>query len=495
MMRKSLLKKSLLVFLLLLTACSSKTKPEYVKPEVNSVYYEIYVGSFYDSDGDGKGDLKGVMEKLDYIQKDLGASGIWLMPINPSPTYHKYDVIDYKDIDPDYGTMEDFDALVKEMNDRDMDLILDLVLNHTSSEHPWFLKAKEEMKNDACTLYCEYYNFSDQSLAHYEKIQDGLYYEAEFWSGMPDLNLDSEYVRDHIKDITKFWLDKGIKGFRLDATTHFYADDTQKNIEFLDWFGKLAKSFNPDVYIVGEAWKDINIIQPMYASGISFFNFSLAQNNGRLVKDINKGNGTHLAMFMESYQNTIEEYQPDAIDSIFFSNHDNGRSASYFAGQLEKQKLASSVYLLLPGNVFVYYGEEIGMIGSGKDENKRLPMLWGDEKGKTTKPSGADYAIEMEMNVKDEMNNKDSLFNHYQKVIGIRNQYPEISRSNGKAIDLGDPALFAMMFDEVMVVHNFSDEAKEFEGNYEIINNELGGKATKEKILLEGFASVIIKAK
>ena len=129
-MEKSLINKSLLVFLLFLTACSSNTKHEYIKPEVNSVYYEIYVGSFYDSDGDGKGDLKGVMEKLDYIQKDLGASGIWLMPINPSPTYHKYDVIDYKDIDPDYGTMEDFDALVKEMNRRDMDLILDLVLNH-----------------------------------------------------------------------------------------------------------------------------------------------------------------------------------------------------------------------------------------------------------------------------------------------------------------------------------------------------------------------------
>ena len=111
--------KKLLIFLLVfLTACSSSSKP-YEKPEVNSVYYEIYVGSFFDSDNDGKGDLMGVVEKLDYIQKELGATGIWLMPIHPSPSYHKYDVVDYLAIDPQYGTMEDFDTLVEEMNKRD----------------------------------------------------------------------------------------------------------------------------------------------------------------------------------------------------------------------------------------------------------------------------------------------------------------------------------------------------------------------------------------
>src|SRR5690554_4217459 len=137
------MKRILLSLSILLVLSSCSTQDDTKKPEVNSVFYEIFVGSFYDSDEDGMGDLKGVQTKLDYIQNDLQATGIWLMPINPSPTYHKYDVMDYTGIDPQYGTMEDFDDLVAEMNSRDMDLILDFVLNHTSSKHPWFIKAKE----------------------------------------------------------------------------------------------------------------------------------------------------------------------------------------------------------------------------------------------------------------------------------------------------------------------------------------------------------------
>ena len=484
--------KKLLIFLLVfLTACSSSSKP-YEKPEVNSVYYEIYVGSFFDSDNDGKGDLMGVVEKLDYIQKELGATGIWLMPIHPSPSYHKYDVVDYLAIDPQYGTMEDFDTLVEEMNKRDMDLILDLVLNHSSSVHPWFLEAVDGMKNGTCSEKCDYYTFSDTPKAHYNILAPDLYYESEFSDTMPDLNLDNPLVKKEIEAIAKFWLDKGIKGFRLDATTHFYSDDVPRNTKFLKWFNDYVLSIKEDAYIVGEAWKPQSVIQSMYPSGISFFNFPLSQNKGQIVKSINSKNGQFLSQFVEKYQETIQSHNPDAIDSIFLSNHDNGRSAGYLTS-LEKQKLAASTYLLLPGNVFIYYGEEIGQLGSGKDENKRLPMLWGDEKGKTLPPADSDYTGDLNMSVKAELKNKDSLLNHYKEVVRIRNKYPQISRGQAKSIDLQDKSLFAMDLDGVIVVHNFSNETKTFEKNYTILEDSLGGSVSGNTITLKPYETVILE--
>ncbi len=485
------MRKLIVLLLVLLTACSSTTQP-YEKPEINSVYYEIYVGSFYDSNGDGKGDLMGVVEKLDYIQKELGATGIWLMPISPSPSYHKYDVMDYTAIDPQYGTMEDFDTLVQEMKDRDMDLILDLVLNHSSREHPWFLEAVEGMKSGQCTDKCDYYTFSETPKAHYNMLTQNLYYESEFSDTMPDLNLDNPSVRKEIEAISKFWLDKGIKGFRLDATTHYYSDDVPRNTEFLKWFNDYVLSIKEDAYIVGEAWKPQSVIQSMYPSGISFFNFPLSQNNGNIVKMINAKNGQFLSQYVQQYQETIQSHNPDAIDSIFLSNHDNGRSAGYLT-TLEKQKLAASTYLLLPGNVFIYYGEEIGQLGSGKDENKRLPMLWGDDQGKTLAPSGADYKGELDMNVKDQLKDKNSLLQHYKEVVRIRNKYPEISRGNAKSLDLNDKSLFAMDLNGIIVVHNFSDETKSFEGDYTILEQSLGGSQKGNTISLKAYETVILE--
>lgn len=487
------MKKLLMLLLVLgLSACSAKPAP-YVSPEVNSVYYEIYVGSFYDSNGDGKGDLMGVVEKLDYIQKDLGATGIWLMPINPSPSYHKYDVKDYKAIDPQYGDMEDFDTLVNEMNERGMDLIIDLVLNHSSREHPWFIEAVEGMKSNNCTDKCDYYTFSDTPQPLYNQIGKDLYYESEFSDTMPDLNLDNENVREEIKDITKFWLDKGVKGFRLDATSHFYSDNVEKNTEFLTWFNDYALSLKEDVYIVGEAWKPQSIIHSMYASGISFFNFPMSQNSGQIFKSIKAGQGNQLAKLVESYNNVIKEKNPKGFDSVFLSNHDNGRSAGYLGDDLQRQKLAASTYLLMPGNVFIYYGEEIGMKGSGRDENKRLPMLWGDDLGKTLKPSDADYEGNNDMTVKDQMSESESLWNHYKKVIQIRNQYPKIARSQAKAVDLGHPSLFALDYDGVIVVHNFSKETQEFSGDYTVLDNSLGGGQKGGTITLKSYESIIIE--
>lgn len=488
-MRKFLLS----IVLILLVAC----QPNH-KPEVNSVYYEIYVGSFYDSDGDGKGDLNGVLEKLDYIQNDLGATGIWLMPIHPSPTYHKYDVVDYKDIDEDYGTLEDFDKLVSEMNRREMDLILDLVVNHTSSKHPWFLKAKEAHLNGKCdeVVECDFYNFSNERLPGYHKINNDLYYEGVFWGEMPDLNLDNPQVRENLLDISKFWLDKGVKGFRLDATTHFYAEDKSLNISFLDWFNKEIKNIKSDAYLVGEAWTGTSIIKDMYASGIdSFFNFSFSQQSGTINQAVNTSDGMRLAQQVERYQSDILKKNPNAIDAIFLTNHDNNRSAGYLL-DLEKRKMSASLYLLMPGNVFIYYGEEVGLKGSGIDENKRLPMPWSKRgTGVTNPPENADYVQGNYEYVEDALKDKNSLLNHYRQILRIRHQYPEISRGNVIAYDLGHKALYALEHDgNIMVIHNLSQDEIEFDLNHDKMVLVTGKAKSKEnKITLGGLSSIIIE--
>lgn len=475
--------------LLLLVGCQSQ-----VTPEVNSVYYEIYVGSFYDSDNDGMGDLNGVNEKLDYI-RDLGATGLWLMPISPSPTYHKYDVTDYKAIDEAYGTMEDFDDLVSEMNKRDMDLILDLVLNHSSSKHPWFQKAVSAQMNDTCdvTIECEYYHFSDESEPGFYQLTNDLYYEAVFWDQMPDLNLESEALRDEIVDIVTFWLDKGVKGFRLDATTHFYRENINENIEFLSWLNETVKSINPKAYLVGEAWTADSIVTQMYESQIdSFFNFSLSQVSGQIVKSVNTGNGIDLANYVSKYEDQIKEANPQSLNAVFLSNHDNDRSAGYLSQNLDKQKQVASMYLLMPGNVFIYYGEEISMKGSGRDENKRLPMVWSFDEELANPPKEADYKIEQPTSVELALKDKDSLLNHYKKVLKVRNSYEDISRGEISVLDYG-PSVYAMDHGDVIVIHHLDENSIEIDIEYskiEVVNGIV--QKIDDGLLIEGYSSVII---
>lgn len=481
--------------LLILTGCQAEQVS--VKPEVNSVYYEIFVGSYKDSDGDGMGDLQGVTDSLDTLQ-DLGVTGIWLMPISPSPTYHKYDVTDYKAIDKAYGTMEDFDNLVKEMKSRDMDLIIDLVLNHSSSKHPWFLKAVSGVTNNTCDeiVECGYYNFSDSYESGYTKLNDSTYYESVFWEEMPDLNLDNNSLRQEIDDIVSFWIDKGVKGFRLDATTHFYGENLNQNVDFLNWLQTLVKSKKSDAYLVGEAWTVDSTIHEMYASQLdSFFNFGLSQNSGKIVTAINKSDGSRLAKQVYDYNQSIKQHNNQAIDAVFLSNHDNNRSAGYLT-TLEKQKMAASLYLLMPGNVFIYYGEELGMKGSGIDENKRLPMPWTkDPKDLTNGPSDADYTAEQPLSYKEAKKDKDSLWYHYQKVINMRNTYSQdFARGNFSIIDTGNPAIYALEYDNVILIHNLSEEMNTITQDYDKINT-VNGKVKKvgNTLELSAYTTIIIE--
>ena len=435
--------------------------------------YEIFVYSFADSNGDGIGDLNGVTDKLDYINDgddstdtDLGCNQIWLMPVMPSPTYHKYDVTDYMDIDPQYGTLDDFDNLVKACHDRGINVIIDLVLNHSSSEHPWFKEAKEYLKahSDLENIYTEngdpiaelqsecpylyYYNFSRDQQTGYEKVNGTeWYYEARFWSGMPDLNLDNEEVFNEIKGITQFWTDRGVDGFRLDAVAYYYTDDNEKNIEFMTRFNDMVKSQNKNAYIVGEAWTAQSTYADYYTSGIdSFFDFDFSGSEG-MIATVARGKKAPIlfAKAMAAEEALYESKNPDYINAPFFTNHDMARSAGYFVGRGSENmvKMAGALNLLMGGNAFVYYGEELGMKGSGKDENKRAPMQWTSENS-----GSADTAImcdgpkdmekfEMPYPPLDEQAlDPNSIYNYYKKAIRLRNTFPVIARGKTQPVEV-----------------------------------------------------------
>lgn len=500
-----MIKKLGIIFItLLLTACSQET----IRSNKNYVYYEIFVGSFYDTNEDGMGDLDGVTEKLDYLN-DLGVGGIWMMPIHPSPTYHKYDVVDYYDIDPKYGTMEDFDELITKANEYNIEIIIDLVLNHTSSEHPWFIEAKKNVLNGTCeneNSYCDYYVFSTTPQGKYYPIGKGYYYEALFWDKMPDLNLDSENVRNEIKDILQFWLDKGVKGYRLDAVTSFYNQNVTKNTEFLRWLNETIDSIDEDAYVVGEAWTTNKTITDLYDSGIdSLFQFSLSQADGLIASSIRSKQGYNLANEVIKYNQMIKEANPDALNAVFISNHDQGRSAGYFKStQPEYLKLMASIYLLMPGRSYIYYGEEIGLRGSGKDENKRLPMIWdnNDNTGKTLGPSAADYKSEDIMGLKQQASDKNSLYNHYKQLIQIKNRYDVITDGTMESLNLNSNVYALRTYDDtddVIVIHNLSDQKVVIDydfSNYKIAHQIYNASQTKavlnDSLELSAYNSIVL---
>lgn len=422
-------------------------------------YYEVFVYSFCDSDGDGVGDLQGLISKLDYINDgndatdtDLGCSGIWLMPVNPSPTYHKYDVTDYYAIDEEYGTLEDFQTLLAECDRRGVKVIMDLVLNHSSSQNPWFVEACEYLRGldgaepDAAQCpYFEYYHFSkEQGGGYYQVEGTDWYYEAQFWSEMPDLNLDCEALREEIANITEYWLDMGVGGFRLDAVKEYYSGAPQANIDFLAWLTDTVKSQKEDAYLVGEAWLDMADYAQYYGSGIdSIFDFAFADKDGIISKVLNGSSAAKYGAAIASLDETFGTYNADYIDAPFYTNHDMGRSAGYYAGDnsAAQTKMAGAMNLFMGGSAFVYYGEELGMKGSGKDENKRAPMYWSmnpDAEGMCDGPADMED-VKMKFESFEEQEKDDtSVYHYYKKVIKIRNQNPEIARGKAEYVLVGD---------------------------------------------------------
>lgn len=422
-------------------------------------YYEVFVYSFCDSDGDGIGDLQGLISRLDYINDgddaadtDLGCNGIWLMPVNPSPTYHKYDVADYYAIDEEYGTLEDFQAFLSECGRRGIKVIMDLVLNHSSSQNPWFQEACTYLKGlggaqpDAAECpYFDYYHFSkEQSGGWYQVEGTDWYYEAQFWSEMPDFNLDCEPLREEIAKITQYWLDMGVGGFRLDAVKEYYTGAPQTNIAFLTWLTETVKLQKQDAYLVGEAWLDMADYAKYYESGIdSIFDFAFADKDGIISKVLNGLSAAKYGTAIASLDETYGAYNADYIDAPFYTNHDMGRSAGYYAGEdsAAQTKMAGAMNLFMGGSAFLYYGEELGMKGSGKDENKRAPMYWSmnpDAEGMCDGPADMDDVKMKFESLEEQEKDADSVYQYYKKVIKIRSQNPEIARGKAEYVTTGD---------------------------------------------------------
>lgn len=435
-------------------------------------YYHIFVGSFSDSNGDGIGDIRGIINRFDYLNdgddnsgKSLGVEGIWLSPIHPSPTYHKYDVKDYYAIDPKFGTMEDLKELIQLCHSRNVQIILDMVLNHTSSSHPWFLRFREaHITGNKEDPYYNYYTFkSDNSGPNTFCVLNGTneFYEGNFSHEMPELNFDNPAVRNEAVNAAKYYLDLGVDGFRFDAAKYIYFGNDEKNVEFWKWYMEQLRSLKPDIYAVAEVWDGDPITYP-YFSALNCFNFSISQSSGQITRAARGGNVSTYTEYVANYIAEIKAQNPNAMPITFISNHDMDRSAGYLIHAMGQTKVAANLSLLMPGSSFIYYGEEIGMLGSrggnNTDANRRLAMLWGD--GDTVKnPVGANYAAKQANGtVKEHLADPNSLYNHYKKLIAVRKANPEIANGTYTSLSLNEGKVggFLSQYEgkTVAVIHN-----------------------------------------
>ncbi|MDR1836237.1 MAG: hypothetical protein LBQ89_01115 [Treponema sp.] len=491
------------------------------------VYYEIFPGGFSDTNGDGIGDLKGIINRLDYINdgrpnsgRSLGIEGIWLMPIMPSPSYHKYDVTDYCGIDRQYGTMEDFENLVGECNRRGIKLIIDLVLNHTSTRHPWFVSAREAAKEgDLDNRYAKYYTMETieapgKTWHRMEKTPDGtqLYYEGNFSSSMPELDLDNPDVRAEIIDIVKFWLGKGIGGFRLDAVKYYYYGEDFRNIQFLKWFDDECKKIKDDVYIVAENWSGAASIQNYYEA-VNCFDFGMSGTTGDIYYAAQRIDSvTEFVTRLAAYQNQVLRKNPKAILNPFVSNHDMDRAAGFLEVQNYAMHTAASLYILSSGCPFIYYGEEIGMKGSrgsgSTDANRRLAMLWGDN-DTVADPAGSlyDRAGQTNGSVKSQLPKKNSLLTHYKKLIRLRRANPEIARGIIEPLDFSRYTAFGGFISDYNgskagIFHNTGETTLTVDlSDYTDMNfsavRGYAGKGTANLngsiLVISGYTSVVLK--
>ncbi len=440
------MKKLLVVMLMALCLLSGCTKKEKDPIADNyRVFYEIFTGSFSDSNGDGIGDLQGIIKRLDYLNdgdvnsgESLGIQGIWLTPVFTSPSYHKYDVANYYEIDPQFGTMDDLKKLVEECHERNVLVILDMVINHTSNRNDWFLKFKTaRQKGDTKDPYYNYYtcvSTDEMEAGHtYQRLENtAWYYECNFSGDMPELDYDNWDVREEMLKVAQYYLDLGIDGFRFDAAKYIYYGDNSKSVNFWRWYMGKLKEMKADIYTVGEVWSaDAETIP--YNTAMNCFDFSMSQAEGQIATAAKKGNVNVYSNYVSSYQKKLEDVNEDAMMISFIANHDMDRAAGYLRVATFEAHMAANVYLLTPGSPFLYYGEEIGLKGTrgaaNTDANRRLAMLWGD--GDTVKdPEGTTFEASKQTNgtVKEHLANKDSLYHYYAKVISFRNRYPQIAR-------------------------------------------------------------------
>ncbi len=442
----------------------------------DAVFYQIFVRSFYDSDGDGTGDLNGVIEKLDYLNDgdpsttdDLGVTGIWLMPITQSPSYHGYDVTDYYTVERDYGTNEDFQRLVEEAHERGIRVIVDLVMNHTSSQHPWFAEAR----NDKDSPTRDYYVWSEDDPGYkspwgsrvWHRVPSGYYYGI-FWEGMPDLNYENPQVTAEMREVIRFWLEEmGADGFRLDGVKHIIEDgriqeNTAATHEWLQEFYSFYKDVEPEAITVGEVWSPTSKVVEYVGDQVDVaFEFDTAEAM------LNSANYEDRNLVLRAHRLIADRYPLNQF-ATFLTNHDQNRVMSQLAEDADHAKTAASLLLTGPGVPFIYYGEEIGQVGKKPDENIRTPMQWtgGENAGFTSglRSWQAPQSNYPDVNVDVQSDDVDSLLNHYRGLIRARSEHEALRSGDWREVQVKDRSIYAFLRDSdqetLLVLINLGSE-------------------------------------
>ncbi len=395
-------------------------------------FMQIFVRSYQDSDGDGIGDLRGLISRLDYL-KDLGVSGLWLMPVTKSQDGdHGYAVTDYRDIEPAYGKLADLDELIRQAHARGIGVILDHVINHSAAQHPLFVNAS----NSPTNLWRDWYVWQNPAPTGWSiyggnpwrPTANGAYF-APFWDQMPDFNLLKTEVVDFHKNALRFWLNRGVDGFRFDAVGNLVEngpnawEDQPRNYTLMNEIRVLLSGYARRA-MVCEGPADPQGFGATAACGGAFA-FDL---NGALINAA-RGQAASVATVANYFKTAPAGMAP------MLSNHDGfagQRPADQLGANLAQLKLAASAYLLLPGTPFIYYGEEVGLRGAAslsRDAALRTPMAWGTgaTAGFTTgTPYRALAANAATNNVAAQLADTDSLLNHYRALLALRNGTPAL---------------------------------------------------------------------
>lgn len=520
----------------------------------NAVIYEVYLRSFYDSNGDGIGDLPGLISKLDYLQ-DLGIDAIWLSPVNPSPMVDfGYDITDYYAIEPTYGTMQDFENLVEQAGQRNIYILMDYVFNGTSDQHPWFLNSKSSKKSDKRDWYIWRPGKNGQPPNNWKSIFGGSswelspetneYYYHYFLKEQPDLNYrNSQVQKEMLENIPKFWLNKGIKGFRLDAMAHLLEDNSfQDNPEFIHDQGKIHQinkytgNIAQNHELLKKLRKTIDNFSGTLLMGESLSEqfHPIALTNREKIAEISqffgKGDEMHLVMnFFFSYINQFDACKfreqiklwnnnpANGWPLYLFSNHDAVRHIDRYSKHNQEQaiyiaKLLATLLLTLRGTVQLYYGEEIGMHTYISDPNKsqdpvckrfwhdttkcrdgsRTPMQWNNQKnaGFTTGTPWLDLNPDYKNNnVEAQLDDPNSLLNLYKKLIKLKKESPALSFGKYGELDKNNSKILSYSrkseTETFIVILNFTNEKERYKLKNLTLTNPL--KVNDLKIIFDSY--------
>ena len=427
----------------------------FLAPPEHGVWYQVFVRSFQDSDGDGVGDLPGLRSRLPYLA-ELGVTGLWLMPVHPSPSYHGYDVTDHYAVNPEYGTLDDLLGVLHDAHALGMRVILDLVPNHTSSQHPWFRAA---LAGDPA--YRDRYVWSDDpppwrgtfggSAWH---AADGAYYLGLFSPDMPDLNHADPAVEREVHDVAAFWLGLGFDGFRVDAIQHVVEGEggvianAPENYAWVARFQAHVDAVAPGAVVLGETWTDMPAIARYHTeAGLhAATDYPLYQD---LVRALLTRSAADLAFGLAQAE---AMYPPGAMRATFTSNHDQGRLATRLSVPRRDERrlaLAAGLLLTLPGTPFLYYGEEVGMTdGPGAfDVGKRTPMPWEPVPGlgfTTGEPWTDPGEAAPGVTVAEQRRDPTSLWWCYRRMIALRRTHPALYRGATRVLDAGQRAVLAL---------------------------------------------------